>query len=277
MSKVLVPIGFSEYSDRLIDYAVNLCTRVNGELHLIHGIEIPGAIKSLYDEKEIERIITSLESKVNSKKEEILEKQKIQVHASVILGRVYESILNYQKEHKIDWLVIGANGSESNQDFIGANTLRVLRESYSPTISLKGDCSTNPFSNVIVPLDLTNEVNEKLRQVQNLNRKIPGLTYRLVCVSTSRDEFVINRMTRHLGHLKSALAEDNIKVSSEIITGVKGKLEVPDTILDYTRKVKGDLIFIMTQKEQTPVKYFLGSVAQQLINQDIVPVMSNTP
>lgn len=277
MSKVLVPIGFSEYSDRLIDYALDLCSRVQGELHLIHGIEIPGAIKSMYDEKEIERIITTIETKIQDKKEEILKTHDINIHASVILGRVYESILNYQKEQKIDWLVIGANGSESNQDFIGANTLRVLRESYSPTISLKGDCLTNPFSNIIVPLDLTNEVNEKLRQVQNLNRKIPGLTYRLVCVSTSKDEFVINRMTRHLGHLKSALVEDNIKVSSEIITGVKGKLEVPNTILDYTRKVKGDLIFIMTQKEQTPVKYFLGSVAQQLINQDMVPVMSITP
>jgi nucleotide-binding universal stress UspA family protein len=84
-------------------------------------------------------------------------------------------------------------------------------------------------------------------------------------------------MTRHLGHLKSALAEDGIKVSSEIITGVQSKLDVPNTILDYTRKVKGDLIFIMTQKEQTPVQYFLGSVAQQLINQDSVPVLSITP
>lgn len=277
MSKVLVPIGFSEYSDQLIKYACDLCDKVNGELHLIHGLEIPFVIKNLYDEGEINRIVSSLEEKMEAKKTELLKTHNLTIHTSVLLGRVYESILNYQKEHEIEWLVIGANGSESQQDFIGANTLRVLRESYSPTISLKGDCLKDRLTNVIVPLDLTNEVNEKLRQVQNFNKKIPGLTYRLVCVSTSRDEFVINRMTRHLGHLKSALSEDGIKVSSEIITGVQSKLDVPNTILDYTRKVKGDLIFIMTQKEQTPVQYFLGSVAQQLINQDSVPVLSITP
>lgn len=277
MSKVLVPIGFSDYSDELIEYASNICERVNGELHLIHGLEIPSVIRSIYSEEELQRIVDTLEEKMEAKKAEVLANKTFNVYSKVLLGRVYESILDYQKNNEIDWLVIGANGSESNQDFIGANTLRVLRESYCPTISLKGDCQKKTFSNIIVPLDLTNEVNEKLRQIQNFNKKIPGLTYRLVCVSTSRDEFVINRMTRHLGHLKTALAEDGIKVSSEIITGIKSKLDVPNTIIDYTIKVKGDLIFIMTQKEQTPVKYFLGSVAQQLINQDMVPVLSITP
>ncbi len=100
---------------------------------------------------------------------------------------------------------------------------------------------------------------------------------RIVSVTTSNDEFVINRMTRHMGFLKIAVIEAGIKASSEIITGVKQKNDIPETILDYTRKVKGELIMIMTQKEVSPVKYFVGSIAQQLINQDEYPVLTLVP
>lgn len=275
--KILVPIGFSQYTQSLTDYAGQFCKRINGELHILHGIEIPQFMQAIYPEINEDKVLQELEIKLIEVQSRIESKFDISVVSAVKSGRIYESILDYQKEHQVDWLVIGANGSESNKDFIGANTLRVLRESYCPTISLKGDCKKEEFQQVVVPLDLTTEVDEKIRRMSLLSKLIPGLTFRLVGVTTSKDEFAINRMTRHLGHIKKAIAEDGIQVSSEIIAGVDSKSQVAESILDYTRKIKGDILFIMTQKEYQPVKYFIGSIAQQLINQEEFPVLSITP
>jgi nucleotide-binding universal stress UspA family protein len=275
--RVLVPIGFSDYSMELLKYAAQLCNRMDGELHILHGLEIPLSIRNYCTEEQKKEIDAFLENSIATMKSEIEKTYNFPIITCIKEGRVYESVLDYQKDEKVDWLIIGANGSDHKIDFIGANTLRILRESPCPTISLKGDCEKQAFNSIIVPLDLTNEVNEKLRRTTNIAKQFPDATIRLISVSTSNDEFVINRISRHMGHLKGILIEDGISASSEIITGVKSKAEIPTTILDYTRKTDGDLILIMTQKEAIPVKYFIGSIAQQIINQDEFPVLSIVP
>ena len=277
VAKVLVPIGFSNYSDLLLDYAADLCKRGNGELHIIHGLEIQNSLNDLCNSNQLQDFTVILQDKLKAIQDKVEKEHNLKVVSNVIEGPVYESVLNYLNDQKIDWLVIGANGSAAKKDFIGANTLRILREAQCPSISLKGDCVKTSFKNIVVPLDLTNEVNELLRKVSSIAKSFPEVTLRFVSVTTSNDEFVINRMTRHMGYLKQTVVDDGFKASSEIITGVKSKAEIPDTIVDYTRKVKGDLLMIMTQKEVDPVKYFIGSVAQQLINQDEYPVLTIVP
>lgn len=277
VAKVLVPIGFSNYSDLLLDYAADLCKRINGELHVIHGLEIQNSLKDLCKNNQLNDFIEILKSKLIDIEAKVKKDHNLHVVSNVIEGPVYESVLNYIDDQKINWLVIGANGSAAKKDFIGANTLRILREAQCPSISLKGDCVKTSFNNIVIPLDLTNEVNELLRRISSIAKSFPEVTLRFVSVTTSNDEFVINRMTRHMGYLKQTIIDDGFKASSEIITGVKSKAEIPDTIIDYVRKVKGDLVMIMTQKEVDPVKYFIGSVAQQLINQDEYPVVTIVP
>lgn len=275
--KILVPIGFSSYSHHLVDYAVNLAKRIDGELHLVHGLEVPHSIESFCDERKLDEIRTNINQSLEATKKEITDKHPIDVITKLIFGRVYESILSYQNEHKIDYLVIGANGSDRLSDFIGANAFRVLRETYSPAITLKGDCKKTDFKDIVVPLDLTNEVNENIRKACQIAENFNDITLRLVCATPSKDEFVINRITRHMGQIKDSIAKDNISVSSEIITGINSKNEIASTLIDYARKVDADLIIIMTQKEKDPVKYYIGSIALQIMNQDEFPVMSMVP
>ncbi len=165
VAKVLVPIGFSDYSNLLLDYASNLCERINGELHLFHGLEVQGSLKELCDENQFLSFKSKLDEKLRNIADQIKSERSFNVLSKIGEGAIYESVLNYIDEHEIDWLVIGANGSANKKDFIGANTLRILREAKCPAISLKGDCIKTNFNSIVVPLDLTNEVDELLRQV----------------------------------------------------------------------------------------------------------------
>lgn len=275
--KILVPIGFSNYSQILVDYAVEMAKRTKGEIHIIHGLEIPNSIAPFCDKDKLDNIYKSINNSLSKTQQEVEKNHGIKTVTKLLEGRVYESILQYQKDEKIDYLVIGANGSDRLADFIGANAFRVLRETYCPAITLKGECKKSKINDIVVPLDLSHEVNENIRRACQIADTFENITLRFVCATTSKDEFVINRITKHMGFIKDNITKDGISVSSEIITGIHHKKDIAPVLIDYARKVEADLLLIMTQKETDPVKYYIGSIALQIINQNEFPVMSIVP
>jgi nucleotide-binding universal stress UspA family protein len=68
-----------------------------------------------------------------------------------------------------------------------------------------------------------------------------------------------------------------VECSAEIIKGIKGEETLAQNIIDYSKKVDGDLIMIMTQQEVDFTPYFLGSAAQEVIVNSDIPVLSITP
>ncbi|MBA3705903.1 MAG: universal stress protein, partial [Bacteroidetes bacterium] len=91
------------------------------------------------------------------------------------------------------------------------------------------------------------------------------------------DEFVVNRLTRQLGQVKTFLEKEGVECTAEIIKGIKGEETLADNILEYAVKVEGDIIMIMTQQEVDFTKYFIGSSAQEMINHSKIPVLSIRP
>ena len=68
-----------------------------------------------------------------------------------------------------------------------------------------------------------------------------------------------------------------VECTAEIIKGIKGEETLSENILEYSLKVEGDLIMIMTQQEVDFTQYFIGSSAQEMINHSKIPVLSIRP
>ena len=59
---------------------------------------------------------------------------------------------------------------------------------------------------------------------------------------------------------------------------IKNSTDAPNIILnDAVRELEGDLVMISTQQELHISEYFVGSVAQDIINRSDFPVMSINP
>tara|TARA_B100001142_G_C14197607_1_gene602448 strand:+ start:386 stop:634 length:249 start_codon:yes stop_codon:yes gene_type:complete len=71
------------------------------------------------------------------------------------------------------------------------------------------------------------------------------------------------------------LTDGDVKTSIELVK-TEGR-SLPKAIIDYSKDNEADLIIIMTQQENDFITYFIGSVAQSILYNSDIPVMSVFP
>jgi nucleotide-binding universal stress UspA family protein len=279
-NKILVPVDFSEQSLIALEQSFNLAREYHAEITLLHVIEEAGMLAKFFSKEQHEDIKKKVQEQLDHLAIDQEKKSKIKINTLVARGAVYEKINEVAELINATMIIMGTNGSEGEglkKRFIGSNALRVVRESSVPVITIKGKHHRKGCKNIVLPLDLSKETREKVSNAIQLSRLFGGATIRVVSVLFTTDEFVVNRITRQLGQVKTFLEKENVDCSAEIIKGIKGEETLAQNILEYAQKVDGDLIMIMTQQEVDFTQYFIGSSAQEIINHSKIPVLSIRP
>lgn len=281
VKKILVPIDFSDQSLIALEQSFNLAREMKAEITLIYVIEDSGPLSKLFstkDKKQENEIKKKIEDKLNKLAKEVEKKNKIKVHVRIPTGAVYEQIVEIAELMNATFIIMGCNGTMGiKKKFIGSNALRVVREAKCPVITIKGSLHRDGCKNIVLPLDLTKETKEKVKKAILLAKLYKGAAIRVVSVLFTKDEFVVNRLVRQLGQVKTFIEKTGIECTAEIIKGLKGEETIAQNIIDYANKVDGDLIMIMTQQEVNFTNYFIGSSAQEIINNSDIPVFSIIP
>jgi nucleotide-binding universal stress UspA family protein len=279
-NKILVPIDFSEQSLIALDQSYNLAREYNAEITLLHVIEEGSMLAKFFSKEQQEDMKQKIQKQLDQLAIEQEKKNKIKMNTLIAKGAVYDKINEVAELINATMIIMGTNGGEGEgikKRFIGSNALRVVRESKIPVITIKGKHHRKGCKNIVLPLDLSKETREKVSNAIQLSRLFGGATIRVVSVLFTTDEFVVNRITRQLGQVKSFLEKENVECTAEIIKGIKGEETLAQNILEYAQKVEGDLIMIMTQQEVDFTQYFIGSSAQEIINHSKIPVLSIRP
>lgn len=275
--RILVPVDFSEQSGIALDQAVNLGKQINASITLLHVIEEIGALKQFFSPEMHEDIRKNIQKQLDKLSEEVSAKYKIEVDNLIARGKVHDKVAEVAEMVSATLIIMGTHGTDTiKRKFIGSNALRVLRESRVPVITIRGKKHKKGCKNIVLPLDLTKETREKVSKGIWL-AKMYGATVRVVSVLFTTDEFVVNRLTRQLSQVHAFLEKNGVECTSEIIKGIKGEETLAQCIVDYAKKVEGDLILIMTQQEIDFTPYFIGSSAQEIINNSEIPVLSIIP
>lgn len=277
LNKIVVPTDFGEQSLIALEQAAHLAKMINGEITLLYVMETSGLFSRLIGSSHEEEI----RKEVNQKMDELIEKtekeQGVVVQKVVAHGSVYEKVAEVADMLSAKFIVMGTSGAGNiRKRFIGSNALRVVRESHVPVITIKGKHHRDGCKNIVVPLDLTTETREKVNKAIEF-AKLYSSDVRVCSVLFTNDEFIVNRLTRQLAQVKAFIEKSGIRCTAEIIKGIKGEESLGQIIVDYSNKVEGDLLLIMTQQETDITEYFIGSAAQEIINKSDIPVMSVVP
>lgn len=276
-NRIVVPVDFGEQSMIALHQACRLAKMINAELTLLYVAEVHGIFRSnpLQDEE--------LKKEINAKLDELIEatekNEGVKADKVVAHGSVYEKVSEVAEMLNARFIVMGTNGGATGgvrRRFIGSNALRVVRESTVPVITIKGKHHRDGCKNIVVPLDLTKETREKVAKAIEF-AKMYGADIRIVSVLFTTDEFIVNRLTRQLSQVKGFIEKAGVRCTAEIIKGIKGEESLGQIIIDYSNKVEGDLLLIMTQQETEMTDLFVGSAAQEIINKSDVPVLSIVP
>jgi len=272
---ILVPTDFSEQSKIAFKHAVDIAKKTGGEVHLLHVKEESGILENLFLSEDNDQQDQELWKKLTILVEEFQGDSKFVTTTLLAIGKTEEEIVKVSEMVGANLIVMGTSGAETfAKRFVGSNAMKVIRESRIPVITLKGVPKRESYETIVLPLDLTKETREKVSNAINLARKFDA-EIKVVSILLSDDEEVKIRLKTLLNQVTTFIASAGVKCTSDF--KVSENEELGEEVVKYATEVDADLIMIMTQQETNFKERFIGSAAQEIINNAAIPVCSVIP
>ena len=276
VSKILVPIGFSDQSMTALGQAFNLARIKNSVVVLLSVIEEQSMIESLFLDDNSYKLKQQVKEKLAGIASEYSVKYDIEVDTMVAKGKIYEQINDVAEMISADLIVMGTNGTNGGlKKLIGSNAERVVRLAYCPVITIKGKNHRDGCKNIILPLDLEKQTKEKVTHALEYARYWDA-TIRIVSVILRDNQEVRDQLTRNIKQVEQFINDAGVKCTAELIQGEK-KQTLGAFVFEYEKKFAADLIMIMTKKEELSLSNNISVTARYIINNSDIPVMSIRP
>ena len=156
----MVPVDFSTTSKKAFRFAVDLATKTDGVVILVHFYKPEK--KTVVGSHEIaDRNNKNTESnylkKLNRLKKKVLEESGANVVISTIVGRtpVIENMLKYAAFHQIDMIVMGTQGAGGlKKVIIGSVASNIIAEADIPVILIPEKYSMKKIEHVVFTTDI---------------------------------------------------------------------------------------------------------------------------
>ena len=272
----LVPIDFRPESEMALEYAASVAVKVGATLHLIYILEEESPlVKLVLKDDQRDMILRGAADKLDDAAGKVLTGKNIPFTTKIKQGKVYKMIIETAREVKADFIFMGrTDSSDMMKNFAGTNTMHIIRGADVPVITLRKKPEYFGCSHIILPLDLTKQT---LKQASNAVAVARMLDARITIISILRTDSKSKeiKIISKLDEIRTKINSLDIDCDVKLI---KNTIDAPHGILnDAVRELDGDLVMIMTQQELHITEYFIGSVAQDIINLSDFPVLSINP
>lgn len=251
--KILVGYDDSPSARIAIEKAIACAERFASEITAVHVVN-----------SEADKGKNSLKDYID----QLAERRNVKINYLERVGKVYKEISILERELGADLIVVGTHGKGGWQPFwIGSNAFRIVSASNCPVITMQESTKPNDLSDILLPLDDSDETRQKVRYAAALAKAF-GATIHILGVTRSTDKDTLNRINLYINQTEKYLDDRGIKHTFEMKSGVN----IPETVIEYAKEIRAGLIVIMTETES--VGMIMGSYAQNVVNNAQSPVMS---
>ncbi len=263
MNKVVVGFDFSSGSAYAVDLAINIANRTQSDIRLVY----------VKEKKEDEGPIRAEIEQRNAGVANLLEGIKLEY--VIREGNPAEQLAAQAKEDNAMLLVVGTHGmSGMKRSVLGRNSYRTIELSPVPVLIIREDFNFNKaLETIVVPLDSSDDTRQKVAEAAMFARTF-GSTIHLLGLYTSTFEDIRRTVNNYVKMVERYLDEREINYET---TYLEVEKNVTVTTLEYANKVNADMIAIMTEQEKSLSSLFLGTYAQQMINESNIPVLTVRP
>jgi nucleotide-binding universal stress UspA family protein len=256
-SSILVPIDSTEQTIIALNQSYNLARLTNSKIVLLTVDE--------------DNNIAAAQKRLTELAKEAADKSGCPVETMIRKGNVYEEI------HKVadvlnPLLVVGLTSKITLNKIIGKNAFKMVRESKHPVITIRGKVHRDGCKTILLPLDLTKQTREKVDKAIQLAKQFDACI-RVISILTQTDEESENKLISYSNQVWKHIKSQDIRCTIKTLRGTN----VTQMILDYAHEVEADLILIMSKAELNVKEFFIGTVAQRIINESDIPVLSYRP
>ncbi len=140
--KILVPVDFSEYTEEILEYAMEIARKFGSSLHLVHVIPTMDYFtpyESFITPENVEAAQQAIEAEVKKHLEETAGKiSGISVSRAVLSGAAFVEITQYAESEGIDLIIMGTHGRGGIQHLLlGSVAGRVIRRAPCPVLTIR--------------------------------------------------------------------------------------------------------------------------------------------
>lgn len=263
MNNVVVGFDFSSGSAYAVDLAIDIANRWHSDIRLVY----------VKEKKEDEAPIRAEIERRNAGVAHLL--KDIKLEYVLREGNPATELTRQAKEDNASLLIVGTHGmSGMKKSILGRNSYKTIEESPVPVLIVREDFNFKKHLDIIVvPLDSSDDTRQKAAEAA-LFAKTFGATIHLLGLYTSSLADVRRIVNNYVNMVERYLEKAEVKFETKYLD-VKGN--VTTTTLDYANEVGADMITIMTEQESNIASLFLGTYAQQMINESKIPVLTVRP
>ncbi len=245
----LVPHDFTSVGDAALNYAVFLGKRVQTEIQLIHIVSESSKIQQA--KQKLEDIIAKYPKTEN-----------IEITYLVETGNIFEDIGKIARREYAQLIIMGTHGASGMQKLFGSYAMKVVTSSNVPFLVVQKNTPIKEVSRIVVPIDLTKES----LQITNVAGDLAAIFNAELHVITEKhnDEILSRKMANRILLVKNQYDDRNLNSEVSFVIG-GGSFQ--KKVMDYTKKVQGDLIALAYHSESLLPQF--DKFAQSLITNEL--------
>lgn len=265
MKKILVPCDFSKPAINAFRFAVDIAAQSKGSVYLLNVVELPVLhdtvlMPVLNFEAEL---LKELKEKAEKSFSKLIEKyvpDGVKVKGEVVFGPVSREIIDFANAQKIDLIVMGSHGASGIMEYvIGSNAEKIVRNSLVPVLVVK-DYSKRPIKSIVFPNTLETEDQEALTMKVKALQAFFKAHLHIVWINTPLN-FMSDTET-----FKRLEAFSNRFMLKDYTLHVFNHRDEETGILEFTNRVKGDIIAMATHGRKGISHLLNGSLAEDVVN-----------
>ncbi|MDD4575484.1 MAG: universal stress protein [Bacteroidales bacterium] len=281
---ILVPIDFSKKSLLAFEQAKHLAKTSKSDIMLLNVIQPDNKtfsfVQNIFSDVERASMNQRIEDGIREQLNQLIKKNStsdIDIKAMVVTGKVYDQIIEVSKSLNCNYIVIGVNDADKENDshVLGSNASRVVRTSEIPVITVNNTI-VKEIKTVILPLDLTKETQQKVAKAIQF-AKLTNAKIKIVTALLTDDPSIVSVLQHQMGFVEKFIKENYGNVSADFVFGNHDDDTLSGLVLKFSEENNGDIIVVMTQQETKLMKLFMGTTALDIIYNSHVPVFSVVP
>lgn len=139
--KILCPVDFSQFTQDVINYAVDLAKKYDAELHVMHvvpNMTYFTPYESFLTPENLVAVEKNIQDEVENNFAKLLKNETVPTRTIIRTGVPFVEIIDYAKSESIDLIVMGTHGHSGIEHILIGNVAeKVVRKSPCPVMTIR--------------------------------------------------------------------------------------------------------------------------------------------
>ena len=274
MKNILVPIDFSNHSEKALKTAASIAKKHDAKITVAHMLELSESLFNASTSENNEQMLFML-ALANKRMKEFINKDYldgIKLTAVIKRNKVFKELNNLSKEEGADLIVMGSKGHSLNEGvFTGSNTQKVIRFSEIPVLTVKNDVTIDDLNSVVLFTNFSKETKSTfvsaLTFFKNLDIKTSTIFINLPG-SNFKSTVEIKEAASNFYESLSSLSES--EKHYEIISDYT----VEEGVLHFASEKDKSAIAVITHGRVGLNNFIKGSISEDIANHAKRPVFT---